>query len=241
MFVDGLNVSLQARAIERYGRFVDERVAHGLASAGHLVRWVSGAHGQYQPGDDARVDALASGFLSPISTLISTGLQLQLLRSYLERIDDVLKTAPEQDKGKASQAERLSGEIRLERVSFSYGPLAPAGVREISVKIVPGQKVAIVGKSGAGKSTLAKLMLGLYQPASGRILYDGHDLARLDLQSVRHQFGIVTQRSYLFGATIRENIALKDPTIPMPEVIEAAKLAMFTMTSWRSPWDMKRC
>jgi ABC-type bacteriocin/lantibiotic exporter with double-glycine peptidase domain len=68
-------------------------------------------------------------------------------------------------------------------------------------------------------------MLGLYQPASGRILYDGHDLARLDLQSVRHQFGIVTQRSYLFGSTIRENIALKDPTIPMPEVIEAAKLA----------------
>jgi ATP-binding cassette subfamily B protein len=68
-------------------------------------------------------------------------------------------------------------------------------------------------------------MMGLYQPSSGRILYDGLDLEGLDLRSVREQCGIVTQRSYLFGATIRENIALKDPSIPMAEVVEAAKLA----------------
>jgi ABC-type bacteriocin/lantibiotic exporter with double-glycine peptidase domain len=225
LFVDGLNISL---ARGRLSATVDSLMSALRMGSPLLVIWFGGFQvldGNLSLGAMLALSALASSFLSPISTLISTGLQLQLLRSYLERIDDVLKTAPEQDKSKASQAERLSGEIRLERVSFSYGPLAPAGVREISVKIVPGQKVAIVGKSGAGKSTLAKLMLGLYQPASGRILYDGHDLARLDLQSVRHQFGIVTQRSYLFGSTIRENIALKDPTIPMPEVIEAAKLA----------------
>src|SRR4029434_10494900 len=101
------------------------------------------------------------------STLVSTALQLQLLRSYIGRIDDVLKAPPEREKGKASRAERLSGAIELEKVSFSYGPLAPAGVRGVSVQIAPGQKVALVGRSGAGESTLAKLMLGLYQPSGG--------------------------------------------------------------------------
>jgi ATP-binding cassette, subfamily B, bacterial len=85
--------------------------------------------------------------------------------------------------------------------------------------------VAIVGRSGAGKSTLAKLLLGLYHPSSGRILYDGLDLAGLDLQSVCQQCGIVPQRSYLFGTTIWANITLQDPSIAMPQVIEAAQIA----------------
>jgi ABC-type bacteriocin/lantibiotic exporter with double-glycine peptidase domain len=161
------------------------------------------------------------------STVVATALQLQLLRSYLERIDDVLEAPPEQAKNAVARAERLSGAIEVEQVAFSYGPLTPGGVRNVSVKIASGQKVAIVGPSGAGKSTLARLMLGLYQPSSGRILYDGLDLAGLDLRSVRQQFGIVTQRSYLFGVTIRENIALKDPSISMSEIIAAAKLACF--------------
>jgi ABC-type bacteriocin/lantibiotic exporter with double-glycine peptidase domain len=99
------------------------------------------------------------------------------------------------------------------------------GVREVSVQIPPGHKVAIVGRSGAGKSTLAKLLLGLYQPSSGRILYDGLDLAGLDLQSVRQQCGIVIQRSYLFGTSIGANITLHDPSIALPQVVEAAQLA----------------
>jgi len=99
------------------------------------------------------------------------------------------------------------------------------GVREVSVQIMPGQKVAIVGRSGAGKSTLAKLLLGLYPPSSGRILYDGLDLAGLDLQSVRQQCGIVPQRSYLFGTTIWGNITHHDPSLTMPQVVEAAQIA----------------
>src|SRR5947208_2170276 len=171
------------------------------------------------------LNALASGFLSPIAMLISTALQLQLLRSYIERLDDVLKAVPEQTKLNIARAARLSGAIELEKVSFSYGPLAPMGVRDVSIQITPGQKVAIVGRSGAGKSTLAKLLLGLYYPSAGRILYDGLDLAGLDLQSVRQQCGIVTQRSYLFGTTIGANITLQDPSIAMPQVVEAAQLA----------------
>jgi ABC-type bacteriocin/lantibiotic exporter with double-glycine peptidase domain len=225
LFVDELNVSLKRG---RLSAAVDSLMSALRLGAPLLVL----AYGGFQVLDGAlnlgamlALNALASGFLSPISTLVSTALQLQSLRSYIERLDDVLKASPEQDRSKVSRAESLAGEIELENVSFSYGPLTPAGVRDISVKIAPGQKVAIVGRSGAGKSTLAKLMMGLYQPSSGRILYDGHDLAGFDLNSVRQQCGVVTQRSFLFGSTIRENIALKDPSIPMAEVVEAAKLA----------------
>jgi ATP-binding cassette, subfamily B, bacterial len=93
------------------------------------------------------------------------------------------------------------------------------------VEIRPGQHVGIVGRSGSGKSTLAHLLLGLYQPTSGRIEFDGQDLTVLDAGSVRRQVGIVTQRPYLFGASVRENIALTDPELPLPAITEAARIA----------------
>src|SRR5439155_9671309 len=133
----------------------------------------------------------------------STGLQLQLLGSYVERIEDVLGTPVEQDKSKVSRAGKLRGRITLEQVSFSYGPLSPRVVQDISIDITPGRKIAIVGRSGAGKSSLAKLMAGLYMPTTGRILYDGTDLSGLELHSVRRRIGVVVQRPYLFGLTIR--------------------------------------
>jgi len=225
LFVDELNVALTRG---RLSAMVEAVMSALHIGAPLLMLWFGGLqvlHGSLSLGTMLALNALASGFLSPIATLIATALQLQLLRSYLERLDDILKAAPEQAKCNVARAARLSGAIALEQVSFSYGPLAAAGVREVSVHIAPGHKVAIVGRSGAGKSTLAKLLLGLYQPSIGRILYDGRDLAELDLQSVRQQCGIVTQRSYLFGTTIRENIALQDPSIPMLEVVEAAQLA----------------
>jgi ABC-type bacteriocin/lantibiotic exporter with double-glycine peptidase domain len=85
--------------------------------------------------------------------------------------------------------------------------------------------VGIVGRSGSGKSTLAHLLLGLYQPTTGRISFDGQDLAGLDAGSVRRQVGIVTQHPYLFGASIRDNIALTDPELPLDAVVAAARIA----------------
>jgi ABC-type bacteriocin/lantibiotic exporter with double-glycine peptidase domain len=98
-------------------------------------------------------------------------------------------------------------------------------VDEVSLEITPGEMVAIVGRSAAGKSSLAHLLLGLYRPSSGRILYDGVDLARLDVESVRRQLGVVVQTPYLFGASIRDNISLTDPSLPLEAVTHAAKLA----------------
>jgi ABC-type bacteriocin/lantibiotic exporter with double-glycine peptidase domain len=98
-------------------------------------------------------------------------------------------------------------------------------VRDVSLRIEPGMFVALVGKSGSGKSTLASLLLGLYPPTAGRIIYDGIDLHEIDLRALRRQLGIVTQRPYLFGTTIRRNIALLDANVKMPEIVEAAKKA----------------
>lgn len=169
--------------------------------------------------------ALAAGFLDPLATLITNGLQLQQLRSYMERLNDVLDAPREQQGEKVRPAPRLTGQIRARQVSFSYGPLAPTVVSNVSLDIEPGQHIGIAGRSGSGKSTLAHLLLGLYRPTSGRIEFDGQDLAGLDAGSVRRQLGIVTQRPYLFGSSIRENIALTNPRLPLQAVAQAAQLA----------------
>ncbi|HKQ77909.1 MAG TPA: peptidase domain-containing ABC transporter [Blastocatellia bacterium] len=226
LFVDGLNVSLSRG---RLSATVDSLMGILKSGSPLLVMWFGGwltLNGDLSLGTMLALNALAAGFLGPASTLISMALQLQLLRSYVDRIDDVLAAPPEQNKDKVAPAPTLRGEIELRDLSFSYSAnSSSAGVRGVSVKIKPGQKVAIVGQSGAGKSTLAKLLLGLYRPSSGSILFDGVDIAGYDLRSVRRQCGIVTQRSHLFSGTIRENISLNDPGVPLDAVIEASRLA----------------
>ncbi len=169
--------------------------------------------------------ALAAGFLDPLATLVTNGLQLQLMGSYMERINDVLDTPREQHGEHVRAAGALEGRLRADDVSFSYSPTAPLVVRNVCLDIQPGQHIGIVGRSGSGKSTLAHLLLGLYRPTSGRIEFDGVDLVDLDLASVRRQLGIVTQRPYLFGSSVRENIALTEPSLSIEAVTEAAKLA----------------
>jgi ATP-binding cassette, subfamily B, bacterial len=169
--------------------------------------------------------ALAAGFLGPLSTLVSSGLQLQLLASYMERINDVLDTPREQPDRKLKRALPLAGALRADDVSFRYGALSPLVVRNVNLDIRPGQHVGIVGRSGSGKSTLAHLLLGLYTPTEGRICFDGTDLADLDVRSVRRQLGIVTQHPYVFGSSIRQNITLTDPNLPLAAISEAARLA----------------
>src|SRR4029453_12512438 len=152
--------------------------------------------------------------------------KLQLLRSYMERINDVLDAPREQEGQTVATAPHLTGQIRADGVSFAYGgPLASPVVKDVSLEVQPGQLLGIVGRSGSGKSTFAHLLLGLYLPTSGRIQFDGRELTELDFRSLRGQIGIVTQRPYLFGATIRQNIALSNPAMPHQAVVGAARLA----------------
>jgi ATP-binding cassette subfamily B protein len=225
LFVDDLNVSLRRGALDAS----IESVANAFKIASPLIILVWGAtavlDGALSLGGMLALNALALGFLTPLASLVSTLNRLQLLGSYLERIDDVLSSPREQERPRAAHTSRLRGQIALERVSFRYSPTTPMVVRDVSLQVEPGMFVALVGKSGSGKSTLASLLLGLYNPTAGRILYDGIDLNDIDLRALRRQLGIVTQRPYLFGTTIRRNIALLDPNVTMPEIVEAAKKA----------------
>ncbi|MEM8961212.1 MAG: peptidase domain-containing ABC transporter, partial [Acidobacteriota bacterium] len=224
LFVDELNVSLVRGKLSA----LVESILQALAMASPLIILIYGGHrvldGDLSIGTMLALSALASGFLTPLGTLINTAIDLQQLAGYVERIDDVLETPREQDRD-VSRAPVLRGGISLERVSFRYSPLLPAVVDDISLEIEPGAFVALVGASGAGKSTLAHLLLGLFLPASGRILYDGVDLAGLDLRTVRSQIGIVSQQPFLFGASIRENITIAEPALPLERVVEAAQRA----------------
>lgn len=169
--------------------------------------------------------ALAVGFMHPMMELIGTLQKLQMTRVHINRIDDVLDTPPEQETENLRIAPRLTGAIELDRVSFKYGPRLPLAVKAVSLKIRPGECIAIVGRSGSGKTTLGRLLLGLYPPNEGTIRFDGIGLDQLDLRSVRRQLGVVVQRPHIFGTTIRANIALGDSELPLTRVISAAKRA----------------
>jgi ATP-binding cassette subfamily B protein len=168
---------------------------------------------------------IAGSLLSPLASLVTTAMQLQLLGSYIERLDDVLNARVEESNSGTKIKQRLSGKICLENVSFRYYDEAPEAVSDISLEILPGQSVAIVGPSGSGKSTLAKLLLGLYRPTAGRILYDDIDLTEMDVTFVRWQIGVVMQQPHLFGMTVREIIAFNNPSMSPREVVHAAQLA----------------
>ncbi|WP_224248157.1 peptidase domain-containing ABC transporter [Hyalangium gracile] len=225
IFVDVLNTGIDRGRLTNWV----ETLTSTLRLASPLVVLSFGAYqvlgGNLTLGEMLSLSALATALLVPLSNLVGTANQLQYLGTYLERLNEVFDTAPERPVGAKGSAIQLQGAIGLDRVSFRFAPLGPPVVQDVSVRIQPGQFVAIVGPSGAGKSTLAHLMLGLYLPTEGRILYDGRDLAELDLDSIRSQVGIVLQESSFFGTTIRANIALGQPDAPMEAIIEAAKAA----------------
>jgi ATP-binding cassette, subfamily B, bacterial HlyB/CyaB len=113
----------------------------------------------------------------------------------------------------------------FEHVNFRYRADGPETLHDVSFSIPAGKIIGIVGPSGSGKSTLAKLVQRLYVPESGRVLIDGVDLSLVDVAWLRRQIGVVLQENVLFSRSIRDNIALADPGMPLERVIEAAKLA----------------
>ncbi|HZF12928.1 MAG TPA: peptidase domain-containing ABC transporter, partial [Thermoanaerobaculia bacterium] len=225
LFVQDLNVSLDRGRLDA----VVNSVLDTLSVGSPLVLLLYGAqmviNGGMSLGTMLALSALAAGFLGPLTTLIQTAFQLQLLGSYLERANDVLDTPREQEEGERRRPAGLSGRITLEEVTFRYAISSPPAVREVSLEVPPGRIIAVVGSSGSGKSTLAGLLAGLYRPDSGRILYDGANMADLDLHWLRSQLGFVAQDPFLFGTSIRSNIALTDPAMPLARVIEAAEMA----------------
>ncbi|MEV0203103.1 peptidase domain-containing ABC transporter [Nonomuraea sp. NPDC050691] len=179
--------------------------------------------GQLTVGTLIALNAVAVGALTPLGSLM-TGLQsLQQAGAHFDRLSDILASEPEPSTG--IEVLRLRGAVETRGVSFRHDPRGPWTVRDVSVAIRPGQKVALVGASGSGKSTLARLLLALHSPVEGEIRYDGVPAAELNLRTLRRQFGVVTQEPSLFNGTIRDNISLNDPGASLDRVVAAARLA----------------
>jgi subfamily B ATP-binding cassette protein HlyB/CyaB len=161
----------------------------------------------------------------PVIKMAQLWQEFQQVRVAVERLGDVLNQRPEAGTSSRASLPPIRGGIRFERVRFRYEAEGPATLDGIDLLIPPGSTLGIVGSSGSGKSTLTKLLQRLYSPEAGRVLVDGVDVAQIDPAGLRRQIGVVLQENMLFNRSVRDNIALAAPAMPVEAVIRAARLA----------------
>jgi subfamily B ATP-binding cassette protein HlyB/CyaB len=182
--------------------------------------------GNLTVGELVAFNILASRVSAPVLRLAQIWQDFHQARLSVARLGDILNTPaePTYNPGRAALPE-IRGDIVFEHVTFRYRIDGPEVLHDVSFGAPAGQIVGIVGPSGSGKSTLAKLIQRLYVPESGRVLVDGVDLAMVDTAWLRRQIGMVLQENVLFNRSVRDNIALADPAMPMERIIAAASLA----------------
>ncbi|HVG82420.1 MAG TPA: peptidase domain-containing ABC transporter [Methylomirabilota bacterium] len=163
---------------------------------------------------------LAQRAVAPIGALASGWQGLQEVAAAFRRIDGLM--ALQSERGERTMSAPGGGSLVMEQVSFSFGAERPV-LRDVTLTAEPGQFLGVIGPSGSGKSTLLKLLQGLYQPTSGRVIIDGTDLAHLSPESVRQQFGVVPQEVQLFSGTISDNIAFAVPGKDPERIVAVAK------------------
>jgi subfamily B ATP-binding cassette protein HlyB/CyaB len=177
-------------------------------------------------GELVAFNMLAGRVSGPVLRLAQMWQDFHQARLSVARLGDILNTPVEPTFSPSRSAlPAMRGEIAFEHVAFRYRIDGPQVLHDVSFSIPAGQVVGIVGPSGSGKSTLAKLIQRLYVPESGRVSVDGADLAMVDSTWLRRQMGIVLQENILFNCSIRDNIALAEPGMPISRVIGAANLA----------------
>ncbi|WP_437193170.1 ABC transporter ATP-binding protein [Planctomicrobium sp. SH527] len=166
--------------------------------------------------------------LEPLAILAESAATLQNNLSALDRVLDVLgedREMPRIPGATHISKETTEGRITFENVSFRYGAEGRWALQDINLEIKPGQMVALVGPSGAGKTTLSNLVARFYDPTSGRVLLDGHDLQSIDVENYRQLLGVVEQEVFLFDGTVAENIAYGRRDATHEEIETAARLA----------------
>ena len=182
--------------------------------------------GKLSVGELIAFNMLANRVAQPVLRLAQIWQDFQQTRISIDRLGDILNTPAEAIYNAArASLPAMRGDIAFEHVTFRYQPQAGEVLHDIHFRIPAGQVIGIVGPSGSGKSTLTKLVQRLYVPESGRVLIDGVDLSLVDVAWLRRQVGVVLQENVLFNRSIRDNIALVDPGMPIERVVAAAKLA----------------
>jgi ATP-binding cassette, subfamily B, bacterial HlyB/CyaB len=203
-------------------QFVNKAVMAGILYFG--ARLV--ISGDLTVGELVAFNMLAGRVSQPVLRLAQIWQDFHQARLSVDRLGDILNTAPEPRFNPARAAlPAIRGDVTFDHVVFRYRLDGPEILHDVSFSVSAGQVIGIVGPSGSGKSTVAKLIQRLYIPERGRVLVDGVDLAMVDTSWLRRQVGAVLQENVLFNQSIRDNIALPDPAMPIERVVEAARLA----------------
>ncbi len=194
-----------------------------------LILWVGARaviQGEISVGQLIAFNMLAARVSAPVLRLVQLWQDFQQAGVSIQRLGDILNTPAEPGYSQSRLSlPGIDGRIRFDQVRFRYRSEGQEVLRDISLDIGAGEVVGIVGRSGSGKSTLTRLVQRLYVAERGRVLIDGVDIAQVDTTWLRRRIGVVLQDNILFNRSVRENIALSDPGIPMQAVIQAARLA----------------
>ncbi|REG58064.1 HlyB family type I secretion system ABC transporter [Paraburkholderia sp. BL6669N2] len=180
--------------------------------------------GRLSVGELVAFNMMSQRVSAPVLRLAQLWQDFQQVGISMMRLGDILNTRTEIPPTRQALPP-IRGDVQFENIHFRYRPDGPLVIDGVSINIRAGQVIGVVGRSGSGKSTLTKLLQRLYIPEGGTVRIDGQDLALADPAWLRRQVGVVLQENLLFNRSVRENIALSDPGVPLEAVIHAAKLA----------------
>jgi ATP-binding cassette subfamily B protein len=189
-----------------------------------LVYWFAGQTSAISIGTVVAFTTLQTRLLFPIQSLLSVGVDVQTSGALFARIFEYLDLPVDVVEGEVA-LDRVRGEVQFESVTFGYDPDAPPTLDDIDIRVAPGSYTAIVGETGSGKTTLGYLVARLYDPQAGKVKIDGTDVRDLTFASLSETVGLVSQETYLFHASIRENLAFAKPGATGAEVEAAARVA----------------
>ncbi len=195
-----------------------------------LLGGLSVMEGQMTVGMLVAFYSMMTNFLRPLQEIFNFSSNIQELTGNVVRVEDVMSNPPEPDRPDEIRVDeagrpivRLSGQVEVDNLQFGFNPNMPPLIEDFSLKLNPGNSVALVGGSGSGKSTIAKIVCGLYKPLRGEILIGGTDLAKIPSVVFRNTLGFVEQEFGIFEGSIRDNLSLLDRTITDENIIQAAK------------------
>ena len=199
-------------------------VSSAISLIGTIILYYLAVQSRVSPSEYIAFNTAFGSVTAAFASMAGVALSVAQIKPILEMAEPILKTQPESSENR-TMVTKLNGSIELSNVYFRYNDHMPYVVDGMSLKIRAGEYVAIVGATGCGKSTLMRLLLGFETPERGAVYYDGKDISKLDLRSLRRRIGAVTQDGSLFQGDIYSNIVISAPQLTLDEAWEAAEIA----------------